>query len=85
MSRGEESKGKLLVLSASPQTTRKFSAISIIPGIEPHCRKTDFLFREEERWGLARLYVGQEGGKESWKARREAQRQAGREATRAGR
>lgn len=52
VSRGEESERQAPLLLASPLTTRKFSTTSIISGTEPHLRKTDFLFREEERWGL---------------------------------
>lgn len=49
VSGGEESERQAPLLLASPLTTRKFSMTSIISGTEPHRRKTDFLFREEER------------------------------------
>lgn len=51
---GRRVRNRLPSLLASPLTTGKFSTISIISGIKPHCRKTDFPFREEGRWGLVR-------------------------------
>lgn len=58
VSGGEESKRQAPSLLASPLTTRKLSTTSIISGTEPHHhRKTDFLFREEVRWGLVRKYM----------------------------
>lgn len=77
-------RGTLPSLSASPLTTSKFSTVPIISGTEPRCRKTDFLFRKEERWSPVREW-GREGGKESGKARRKKERQAGREAVSAAR
>lgn len=59
---GRRQKDKLHSLLASPPATRKIVTISMILGIEPHCRKTGSLFREGERWGLGE--PGR-GGKES--------------------
>lgn len=63
-SAGEESRArdKLPLLLASSPTTRKFSTISIIAGMQPHCGKTDSLLREE-RWSVVSKSVKQAGRK----------------------
>lgn len=55
VSRGEEREGQASLTVGFTSNHKKLFTISIIPGREPHCRKTDSLLREEERWGLVRV------------------------------
>lgn len=64
-------------LHLEPQ--EKFPPFPIISGTEPHCRKTDFLFREEERWGLVRKnmrWLKRKGERESKKRERQKGKQS---------